>query len=929
MSREVRFVESHAFNFISPLNKFEGKDWDVVVIETGLSKNGTFYPEKCLRDATSLFENARVCAYGFGDSFDHLPDAVARSRPEGFAVNIVGWLEKARFGNFTRPDGTTGKGIIARLHVLEGAEWLKKNLKDAWLHGKTNVFGLSIDAEGQAHDAEVNGRRVKLVEKIDKVKSTDIVSHPAAGGSLLRLVASLGGKDGMNTKIYEATRLGDFIQAEMDKKEISIAQLARSAGISPSIVTQIIRGEIKRPPDRRLRGFARALGVPFSRLLNLIPEDIRETEEEYPMQELINLIKDYRPQWLKGFSEPDGEISEYLLRVLESNLGQAEEELRNIPTDEIQKLSEVARGVNTLNSVINLLKQGKIQEAMTMLQNWLSAYPMPDARPQEGQKGNSYSFPYKAPVAATAPTIADTTNTVDASNKNPDGGNVMPPKDDDIKKREAELAVKESVLQIKGLVMNSGLSDRSRERMEKILLPRAGKIDEKEIQEAIKDEKEYVASMTGDGKPHGLGGSQDDKTDIKVMQEQHDKYRLSFEAMLAGGQYCSKEDEKELLHVQPFTSIHEAYGQIAKPKRWMSREDIADNIFWLIAAGFPNNPNRHMAKHMQGLREAWSTRGPINRLTEATVTSDFTVTFGDSLFRRLLKEYRREELNDWRILRPTIENLTDATNTMNVVSIGGHSTLPVVAENAAYQELADTTERNEKLTPTKKGGLRKLTWEALLADRLAHLRAIPRVLGRTAARTLQFAVWDLIDKNTVLTSDSVALINSATHSNQVSTDPALSYNALSDAIELLRKQTEQDSGEKLGLRATYLLVGPDKEQEALEITESVVKQVSNDDATTRSFVNLKGIKTVSSLGLGRSTAPDTSKRWWLLSMDGELISVGFLGGRDQPDIFVQSPADTPTAGAAFDADAMTFKIRFVFGTTLNDWRPIVGSLATS
>lgn len=847
MSRKERFTESHAFTFISPLNKFEGKEWDVVAIETGESKNETFYPEKCLRDAVPLFENARVCAYGFGDSFNHLPDAVAKSRSDGFSVNIIGWLENARYGSFTRPDGTTGEGVICRLHILEGQKWMKENLKDAWLHGKTKVFGLSIDAEGQAREAEVNGRRVKLVEKITKVKSTDIVSHPAAGGSFTRLVAGMSKEDGMD-QIYK-------------------------------------------------------------------------------------LIKKTRPQWLEGFSEPDGEISDYVLRVLESNLGLAEEELKNIPTDEVQKLSEVARGVNTINAVMALLKDGKIEEAMRMLQAWLSAYPVPEAPAQEGQKSSSYSFPYKKPAADPAPAPAASKNIDNESNKNPDGGNDMTGKDADLKKREDALAVKESIIQIQSLIMKSGLSDRSRERMEKILLPRAGKIEEKEIQEAIKDEKEYVASITGDGKPHGLGGSQDDEPSVKVVQEQQDKYRLAFEGMLAGGQYCSDEDRKELQGVPAFSSIHEAYGQIAKPKRWMSREDAADNIFWLIAAGFPNNPNRHMKKHLQGLREAWSTRGPINRLTEATVTSDFTVTFGDSLFRRLLKEYRREELNDWRVLNPTLENLTDATNTMNVVSIGGHSTLPVVAESAAYQELDDPTERNEKLTPSKKGGLRKLTWEALLADRLSYIRAIPRVLGRTAARTLQFAVWDLIDKNTVLTSDSVALIDDATHSNLIATNPALSYQAVSDGIELLRKQTEQDSGEKLGLRAKYLLVGPDKDQEASEITDSTMKtggvSPNIDDKTARSFVNLKGLKTISSIALGRSTSPDTSKRWWILSGDGELISVGFLGGRDQPDIFVQSPSDTPTAGAAFDADAMTFKIRFVFGTTLLDWRPIVGSLATS
>ena len=60
--------------------------------------------------------------------------------------------------------------------------------------------------------------------------------------------------------------------------------------------------------------------------------------------------------------------------------------------------------------------------------------------------------------------------------------------------------------------------------------------------------------------------------------------------------------------------------------------------------------------------------------------------------------------------------------------------------------------------------------------------------------------------------------------------------------------------------------------------------------------------------------------------DAETIVVGFLNGRDAPDIFVQSPIDTPTSGASFDADVLTFKTRLVVGAKVADHRWITGSL---
>ena len=72
-----------------------------------------------------------------------------------------------------------------------------------------------------------------------------------------------------------ARALNRLIDGMRDAREIVIGRMAREAGITPSTVGQILRGEITRPPDNRLRGFARVLGVSFEYLLQQIPESER------------------------------------------------------------------------------------------------------------------------------------------------------------------------------------------------------------------------------------------------------------------------------------------------------------------------------------------------------------------------------------------------------------------------------------------------------------------------------------------------------------------------------------------------------------------------------------------------------------------------------------------------------------------------------
>lgn len=88
-------------------------------------------------------------------------------------------------------------------------------------------------------------------------------------------------KDALSDVLNEAIEA--MVSEDMTRAEI-IAAMAQAAGIETSTVNQILNGEIERPPDERLRGFAQVLNISLETLQNELPE---ETTDNHPQQELL------------------------------------------------------------------------------------------------------------------------------------------------------------------------------------------------------------------------------------------------------------------------------------------------------------------------------------------------------------------------------------------------------------------------------------------------------------------------------------------------------------------------------------------------------------------------------------------------------------------------------------------------------------------
>lgn len=844
-----RILESGPVDFLGPANA-DGSLWEVVMIESGFSRNigksglPRYYPEATLQRAVreGVFDSLKASTFRIGlpvigeNAFDHLPQQ-ARDLGKKFAENTLGFFQGARYGDFTRPDGTKGRGVISLLGVLKGNQAIRENMVDAWKRRQYNLYALSIDADGEARVGVAEGRKAEIVERISRAESTDVVSAPAAGGSLLRLVAS---REGATT-----------------------------------------------------------------------------------MDILLKLIQQSRPRWAQGapVPAPEQKPGDYLRVLTESIKANIERELDG--AKDATRLAEAGEGLQLIRKVLMLLEAGKADEAMELLKSAVASYPQAESAPKP-------PAPH-APAPAPAPASRVQEGVVDADRALAQ-----------IREQSAALAriaaeaetltqamrVRESASIVREALLASGLPEAAQKRVTRLFESKTG-IARDSVDLAIADERAYIASFQESARTAAASAASAGAAAPVVMgDDRRAKLAKAMQGMMSGSP----------VEGLMFGSLQESWA--AYGNRFYDRDTTGEVIFKAIAAAFPKRVTKGGFKgdvwddplgvHHRRLRESWIPGGsglylPVE-LREAVTTSDWSVAFGDSLYRRLEREYTDDPLNDWRLFADVM-NLSDWTNKQRIIRRGKLGVLPIVLQNGPYNELSPVTptEEVEELQPEKHGGKFKLTLEDVMADRLNVIRQIPRDLARASVRTIHEKVFDQIETNPVIQGN--ALI-SAANLNLVAGSPALAYIPVTDAVRLLRDQVELGSGKKLGFRPKYLLTGTKKENESIEITESLVKQTGTEDSTVVNVVRKWGMQSVSSLGVGRTAA--TENRWWVLTdkRDCEQIAVGFPGGRDRPDIFVQGEGEE-NQGSVFDADAVTFKVRLICGAKIVDFRGITGSLAAA
>ena len=299
------------------------------------------------------------------------------------------------------------------------------------------------------------------------------------------------------------------------------------------------------------------------------------------------------------------------------------------------------------------------------------------------------------------------------------------------------------------------------------------------------------------------------------------------------------------------------------------------------------------------------------RITEALTSSDWAEVLGDSIRRKMLQEYNAPNLQDWRLIVSDVVPVPDF-RTQRWLRIGGYGSLPEVAEGADYSNLTSPGDQEVTMAVKKHGGFESVTLEMIKNDDLLAIKQIPRKLARAAARTLHRAIFNDILAGNPEIYDTLQLFCAA-HGNLG--NQALSQSSFMQARVAMAKQTAYGASEEtLNLYPRWLVVPPDLEEIAFKLCNSRVTVVANENATTPNIVPTK-------FQTDYIVVPYwTDANDWVAVCDPKdcpTIIVGFLDGREEPELFIQ---DQPNVGSMFTADKITYKIRHVWGVMVADYR---------
>lgn len=437
----------------------------------------------------------------------------------------------------------------------------------------------------------------------------------------------------------------------------------------------------------------------------------------------------------------------------------------------------------------------------------------------------------------------------------------------------------------KALAAATGLSEVGRQFVREGLLHAADtrELSEAQIGEAITRQQDYEAALRPVA-PLTLGGR------VQTGDSAHDKMVKALIGWFTG----APEDG-----VKPFSSLREAYC------RWKGL-DYFDQF--------------NAVEYIGDFSTRYDSAIHHGQLKESLSTASWGQIFADVQYLMVIRSYQNNPMYArWRALVSDLESVPDF-QTRHWARIGGYGDLSTVAEQATYQPLTSPGDEEVTYTIAKRGGLDDITMEMLLGDRVNRIRQIPAAMARSAARTLfKFVVNLATTDNPTLDYDSVALYH-ASHGNTGTA--ALSVSALNDVRVAMRDQTAfGEANEILGERnQPRLLLIPNELQalagRVLNPSDAYLASVSNGGTdTTLDPAMFRGAG-IEALVIDHFT---DATDWFVVADPTQVptMVVGFLGGQQEPELFVQ---DQPTVGSVFTADKITYKIRHIYGADVLDHR---------
>lgn len=197
----------------------------------------------------------------------------------------------------------------------------------------------------------------------------------------------------------------------------------------------------------------------------------------------------------------------------------------------------------------------------------------------------------------------------------------------------------------------------------------------------------------------------------------------------------------------------------------------------------------------------------------------------------------------------------------------------------------------------------------VINDDLNVIRQTPARFGRSTGRTLAKKIINAIegDGNTY-DGKSLFHLDHANSGNDTLANTSAGIAAVAAAMTKIEKATDE-TGEKMGLAAKYLLVPPDLEDTAMRIVRGTeFTPVSTDGGSTQ-------------MGKATRLTPlvepfmSSTTAWYVMAdpQDCPVVEVGFLNGKEEPDLLLKRADTVNVAGGedewGYEFDELFYKVR--------------------
>lgn len=341
------------------------------------------------------------------------------------------------------------------------------------------------------------------------------------------------------------------------------------------------------------------------------------------------------------------------------------------------------------------------------------------------------------------------------------------------------------------------------------------------------------------------------------------------------------------------------------------------------------HPYGDWGKHIE-LFEAWAEWSDQLDLQEADTRADFPTWLYGPIRTSVWGGYSRIQPQYRRYAR--VENLPDfrprLLKGINALRGYGH-----VGEHGEYPGMQRTERPGASLVVDTYGAIYGITRHAIINDESGDLlNRNPADMGYQAALFVAQALVALIESNP--TAPDGNPMYGVGRGNQVTA--ALSEDSLADAITFMEQQTDDD-GFRIMVKAASVIVQNAKQQliaNRILNSQQTGTTVSYTGGTAGAGTNLFDKGTDNPLqgilpndAVVREAFFNDANDWYVFARPDDVpaFAIGFLNGKEQPDVLLKDPGVRNALGPGTDPysweiDTIDFKVRHDFGVAAVDPR---------